>query len=131
MVRTEGWRTQGAAIVAAMVLLASPARAGCNLEDVGKALYGTANATLDCESVCDSEEACDAAIALDLALAAVALQGSDTGKGQDLVNQFCKEAQVKGQNIVATLNTIFDNKIANDVLGSVEIHLELMTAAAR
>lgn len=131
MVRTEGWRTQGAAIVAAMILLASPARAGCNLEDVGKALYGTANATLDCESVCDSEEACDAAIALDLALAAVALQGSDTGKGQDLVNQFCKEAQVKGQNIVATLNTIFDNKIANDVLGDLSTQLAAVGSAVK
>jgi hypothetical protein len=114
-----------------MILLASPARAGCSLDDVGKAFYGTLNATLDCKSVCESEEACDAAVALDLALAGVALEGSDTGQGQALVDKFCKEAQGTADQIVGTLNTVFGNAIAQEVLGDLSTQLSSVGSAAK
>lgn len=118
------------AILAAMILVASPAWAECSLEDLGKSFWGTVIATKDCNSVCDSKEACDAAIALDAALAMVALQSSDTGKGQALVDQFCKEAQGTADQVVSTLNTIFSNSIAESVLGNLSKQLGAIGSAA-
>ncbi len=116
---------------AAMILFASPARAGCDLGDIGKAFYGTLVATSDCKSVCESQESCAAAVALDIALAGAAIQGSDTGKGQALVNQFCKEAQGTADQIVGTLNTIFGNVIAEKVLGDLSAQLSSVGSAAK
>lgn len=111
-----GWRRYGAAVFAALLMLASPARAGCSLEDVGKSFYGTLKATYDCESLCsDSETNCDIAIALDLALAGVAIQSSDTGKGQDLVNQFCAQATGSGDVIADKLQALFGSSIPADI----------------
>jgi hypothetical protein len=131
MERAGGWRTHVAAIVAAMIILASPARAGCSLEDVGQGFYGTLKATKTCESACDSEESCGAAVALAAALTMVALEGSDTGKGQALVDQFCKEAQGTSQEIVSTLNLLFANKISEELLGDLSSQLAAVGAAAK
>ncbi|WP_298882116.1 hypothetical protein [uncultured Bradyrhizobium sp.] len=114
-----------------MTMLASPAQAGCSLHDLGNGIFGTLQATWDCKSVCDSEEACAAAVALDAALAGVALEGSDTGKGQALVNQFCKEAQGDADKIVGLLNTIFGNAIAKEVLGDLSSELSSVGSAAK
>lgn len=125
------WRTRGAAIIAAMMLFASPARAGCSPEDLAKGFLGTVAATWDCKSVCKSEEACAAAVALDLILGAIAVQGSDTGKGQALVNQFCAEAKVKGEDLVATANTIFGNQISQKLLGDLSDQLAAIGSAVK
>jgi hypothetical protein len=127
----ECWRTLVAAIFTTAVLAGSAARAGCSLEDVANAFYGTLKATSDCKSVCESEESCDAAIALELALAGVAIQSSDTGKGQDLVNQFCAQAQGTADQVVSTLNTIFGNAIAQEVLGDLSAQLSSIGSAAK
>lgn len=126
-----GWRTQGAAIIVGLILLASPARAGCSLEDIGNAFYGTLKATATCKSVCENEAACAAAVALDIALGGAAVQGSDTGQGQQLVNQFCKEAQGTADQIVGKLNTIFGNAIAKEVLGDLSSQLSSVGSAAQ
>ncbi|MGJ4937740.1 hypothetical protein [Bradyrhizobium sp. HKCCYLRH3083] len=126
-----GWWIQGVAIMAAVALLGSSASAGCSFEDVANAFCGTLKATSDCKSVCEDDASCAAAVALEIALAGVALEGSDTGKGQGLVDQFCAEAKVKGKDIVGALNTIFGNAIAKEVLGDLSTELAAVGSAAK
>ncbi|WP_315775484.1 MULTISPECIES: hypothetical protein [unclassified Bradyrhizobium] len=130
MGRAGRWRVQGAAIVAAMILLASPARAGCSPEDIADAFIGTLSAAYVCKSVYENDASRYAAIALTAALSGVALSGSDTGKGQALVNQFCAEAQGNADQVVSKLNTIFGNAIAENVLGDLSKELAAVGAAA-
>ena len=99
-----------------MLLLASPARAGCSLEDLGESIYGGLKATYVCASLCaDSAVGCEIAIALELALAGAAISGSDTGKGQDLVDQFCAQATGSGDQVADKLKAIFGSSIPEDV----------------
>lgn len=130
MAHAGGWRTRGAAILAALMLLASPARAGCSAEDIANALVGTVSAAYVCKSVYENDASRVAAIALTAALSGVALAGSDTGKGQAMVNQFCAEAQGNADQIVSKLNTIFGNAIAEAVLGDLSKELAAVGAAA-
>jgi hypothetical protein len=127
-----GWLSRAAAVAAATILLTHPARAGCSLEDLGQAFYGTLKATWTCKSVCeDSQEACAAAAWLAAVLGMVALQGSDTGKGQALVNQFCQQAQGTAQEVVGIANTVFNNKISEELLGDMSSKLGALAAAAK
>ena len=73
---------------------------------------------------------CAAAMALAAALSMAALQGSDTGKGQVLVDQFCSQAQGSTQQVVQTLNSVFGNFIAESVLGDLSSKLSAATSVA-
>lgn len=131
--RADGWWTQLAALIAALMLWAlasSPAKAGCSAEDLVNSWVDTAYAAYDCKSVYANAATRAAALALTAALTGVALQGSDTGKGQALVNQFCNEAQGNADQIVSKLNTIFGNAIAKEVLGDLSDQLAALGAAA-
>jgi hypothetical protein len=123
------WRAAYAAVVAA-ILLVSPARAGCSPEDMADALVGTLSAGWACKSVYQDDTSRYAAIALTAVLTGVAAQGSDTGKGQALVDQFCAEAQGSADQIVSKLNTIFGNAVAEAVLGDLSKQLAAVGAAA-
>lgn len=125
MARSGSWRTQGSAIVAAVILLASPARAGCNFTDVADAVKQSVSATLTCESACDTEESCAAAIWLVAALTGIALEG-----GQDEVNSFCAQAQGKLDQIASTAKTVFGNELAQKYLGDLSTELGAIGSAA-
>lgn len=123
-------QTAVAALIAATVLMASPARAGCNPGDIANAFVGTISAGYVCKSVYENDASRYAAIALTAALTMVAAQGSDTGKGQAMVNQFCSEAKGTADQVVSKLNTIFGNAIAEGVLGDLSKELAAVGAAA-
>ncbi|NLH81395.1 MAG: hypothetical protein GX458_11205 [Phyllobacteriaceae bacterium] len=107
------------AVVAAGVLLLAPGRAGagCSLSDIGEAFVGTLKATATCKSACETGPGCAASIWLAAALGAAAVQGSDTGKGQALVDQFCKEATGTVDEVAGKLQTIFGNAVAEQIFG--------------
>ena len=88
MAEPGGWRTRGAAIVAAMILLASPARAGCNPSDIFNAAKNTFSGLGSCAAACADGVGCGAAAFLASALSGVAAEG-----GQGAVNSFCSQAQ--------------------------------------
>jgi len=121
-----GWRTRGAAVVAAMMLLASPARAGCNPSDIFNAAKDTVSGLSACESACSDEASCAVAIWLTAVLTGVATEG-----GQGMVNSFCSQAQGSASQIVGTLQSVGGSSVGQDLLGEVADQLESVGSAAK
>jgi len=103
MARAGGWRTQGAAIIAAMILLASPARAGCNLSDIFNGVKDTFGALGSCSSACADGVGCGAA-----AFMTSALGGVSADAGQGAVDSFCSQAEglTDVNKVVGLLNSV-------------------------
>jgi hypothetical protein len=112
MARWGGWRTRGAAIVAAMVLLASPAQSGCNPTDIFNAGKQLATGLSDCAAACADGVGCTAAMAVSGALTGVAAQA-----GQGTVNSFCSQAQGDIVKALSDLNSV--GGIGKDLLGEI------------
>lgn len=115
MARSGGWRTQAAAIVAAMILLASPARAGCNPSDIFNAAEETVSGLSACASACGNEASCAAALWLTAALTGVRTEG-----GQDKVNSFCNQAQGSASQIADKLQAVAGAAVAKQLASKLE-----------
>jgi hypothetical protein len=140
MARLRCWLSWCAAVLAAMILAASPARADCSLKDIWNAVTGTITATKTCFSLCagGNEAGCYAAAYLDVVLFMIAASGSDTGKGQEIVNEFCSQAPAKAKEIadktkigakIADLLKQVDPSIKDSVLGELAEVLNSVAAA--
>ncbi|WP_141938300.1 hypothetical protein [Bradyrhizobium sp. UNPA324] len=110
--------TRGAAIVVATILLASPARAGCNFGDIADAVKESVSATLVCETACKDEASCAAAIYMVAVLSMLAAEG-----GQSKVNSFCSGVPNTLDEVVSKLNTVFGNSTVQSVVGDVSSEL--------
>lgn len=112
MARSASGRTRAAAIVATMVLLASPAQSGCNLTDIFNAAKQSATGLSDCAAACANGVGCSAAMALGGALTGVAAQA-----GQGTVNSFCSQVQGGIAKALGYLNSV--GGIGTDLLGEI------------
>jgi hypothetical protein len=58
IMRSGNWRSRAAAVIAMLILLASPARAGCNPSDIFNAAKQTASGLSSCASACSTGVGC-------------------------------------------------------------------------
>jgi hypothetical protein len=126
MALSRGWRIRGAAFVAAMILLASPARAGCNASDIFNAAKNTVTGLSACESACSNQASCAVAIWMTAVLSGIAVEG-----GQGIVNSFCSQAQGSASQIVGKLQSVGGSSVGQSLLGEVASKLESVGAAAQ
>jgi hypothetical protein len=102
-----------AALLGAIALLiaATPARAGCSLDDLLNAVANTVESvgSSSCAAACSDGAGCGAAVAVTAALAGVA-----TDDSQGAVNSFCSDVQ----NIINQVNNGSDN--ANTVVNALQ-----------
>ena len=118
-----GWRTRGAVVVAAMMLLASPAQSGCNPTDIFNAAKQSVSGLSDCASACADGVGCTAAMAVSGALTGVAVQA-----GQGTVNSFCSQAQGDIAKALSDLNSV--GGIGKDLLGEIADALNAVSSPA-
>jgi hypothetical protein len=125
MMRSGNWRSRAAAVIAMLILLASPARAGCNPSDIFNAAKQTASGLSSCASACSTGVGCAVSLWLTGVLSEIAAAG-----GQDLVNSFCDQAQGSASQISSKLGSVAGSSIAKGVLGEVASKLESVGSAA-
>lgn len=88
MARLCSWCIRAAAIIAATLLLAAPARAGCNPSDIFNDAKDTFTGLQSCVSACATGVGCGAAAFMTSVLGGVAAEG-----GQGAVDSFCSQAE--------------------------------------
>lgn len=111
MARSGGWQALAAAIIAAMTLLASPARAGCNPSDIFDATKQSVSGLSDCASACATGAGCAAAAAATGVLTEIA-----AGAGQGVVNSFCSQVQGNATQILGQLQSAGGSSIGQNLL---------------
>jgi hypothetical protein len=126
MAWSGGWRTGAAAFFGAMILLSSPASAGCNPSDIFNAAKNTVTGLSSCASACKNQASCAVAIYMTEVLTAAAVGGA-----QGMVNSFCSQAQGSASQIVGKLQSVAGSSIGQQVLGEVAKKLESVGSAAQ
>ncbi|TQF34912.1 hypothetical protein UNPF46_27435 [Bradyrhizobium sp. UNPF46] len=97
--------------IAAMILLASPARAGCNPSDIFNATKQSVSGLSDCASACATGAGCAAAAAATGILTEIAASA-----GQGVVNSFCSQVQGNAIQILGSLQSAGGSSIGQNLL---------------
>ena len=111
MARARSWRTQGAVIFAAMFLLVSPARAGCNPSDIFNAAKQSVSGLSACASACADGVGCAASVAATGVLSEIA-----AAAGQGVVSSFCSQVQGNATQILDELKSVGGSSIGQNLL---------------
>ncbi len=122
----RAWWSRGVAIVAAMLLLMSPARAGCNPSDIFDAAKQTVSGLSNCADACSDGAGCAAAAAATGVLTEIA-----AAAGQGAVNSFCSKVQGNVTQILAQLQSAGGSKIAQSMLNELANVLSAVGSPAK
>src|SRR5512142_1726323 len=98
-----------ACVIAAMIVLAPPARAGCNPSDIFDAAKQSVSGLSDCASACATGAGCAAAAA-----ATGVLGETAASAGQGVVNSFCSQVQGNATQILDKLRSVGGSSIGQN-----------------
>jgi hypothetical protein len=115
-----------AAVIAAMIVMASPARAGCNPSDIFDAAKQSVSGLSDCAGACADGVGCAAAAAATGVLTEVA-----AAAGQGAVDSFCSKVQGTASQILGQLQSAGGSKIGQNVLGELADVLSAVGSPAK